>query len=204
MRPTPSARTAAVILFAAVPLVAVGCDKPDNLPHDIDTFEQNRARVLERMHEAEERYASGGAPADPAETAAFAEEWKGHWDDIEAEVKKLKRELDRVQKAGDKQLRKMDEVAKSINDRHTRANELAKNADLARRWSITMQVAKANVKKMEGQVVAARDIYKVLKLASMRSKTENKMAEIRALNGQVKATLTELEQVTAEGRALVR
>ncbi|HEY1192429.1 MAG TPA: hypothetical protein VGE74_32700 [Gemmata sp.] len=197
-----STRTAAVLLCALAVAPAAGCGS--STPQTaLDEFEANRAKAQQRMDAIEARYAACELPADRAGNEKFVAAWKDHWEDIEAEVKKLKRELTRVTKSFDRHFRRMQEVAQSIVSPEMKSAELGKNADLRRRWVATVTEADANLKKMDDQVTTAKDIYKVLRLAAMRGSAEAKMAEIRALNQQIRGTVGELEKVTAEGRALV-
>ncbi len=204
MRIHLSSRSVAVAFSAVLAFSATGCGVGDDLQAAITRFESNRAKALVKMNQVETRYVSCSVPEDRAGHDAFAEEWKKQWDEIEGEVKKLKRELSNVVGAGDKHFKKMNDLANTITSPQMKSSELNKNADLAKRWLTTIKDANANVKKMDDQVNGAKDIYKVLKLASLRSQAENKLAEIRQLNVQIKGTVVELERVTAEGRALLR
>ncbi len=203
MRRFLSTRTLGIALCLALPFVATGCNDDDPLAA-IDRFEKNRQKAQTKMDAVEGQYANCAVPTSPAASDAFAEEWKKRWDGIEKEVNRLKNELNGVIKAGDKRFKKMDDMARSIKSTDLRNAAVAKNNVQAQAWATVLREAAENVKKMDHQVAAARDIYTVMKLDSMRSQTDNKIAEIRALNGQMKATVAELSKVTAEGRSLLR
>lgn len=203
MRRLTSSRTVGIALCLLLPFAGTGCNDDDPLAA-IDRFEKNRQKAQEKMNAIEGQYANCAAPASPAASDAFAEEWKKKWDGIEKEVKRLKDELNRVIKAGEKRFQKMDQMAKSIKNTEMRNAAIAKNNSQAQTWAKVLREAGENVQKMDHQVALARDIYTVLKLDSMRVQTDNKIAEIRALNGQMKATVAELSKVTAEGRSLLR
>lgn len=204
MRASPlSTRTAAVLLCALAAAPAAGCGSA-NPQSALDEFEANRIKSQQRMDAIEARYAQCEIPADRGENEKFVAAWKDHWDDIESQVKKLKRELARVIASFDRHFQRMQELAQTIVSPDLKNKELSKNAELQRRWVATVTEANNNLKKMDEQVNVARDIHKVLQLASLRGAAETKIAEIRALNKQVRGTVGELEKVTAEGRALVR
>lgn len=193
-----------LLAAAAVALLgAAGCGSPD--PQSaIDEFEANRARAQRRIDEAEARQAAFRSPAGPDGCERFVDDWEERWTGIEREVKKLKKELGRLVKAFDRHFARMEKLALSIKTPEIRGTEQSKNAELHRRWVATVTEANGNLRKMEEQIGAAKDVPKVLQLAQMRGEVEAKIIEVRALSRQLRGTAAELEKVTTEGRALIR
>ncbi|MDY3551655.1 hypothetical protein R5W24_000734 [Gemmata sp. JC717] len=196
-----------LLALAACAVVGVGGCEPAPVvdpPAAVDEFEANRASVQYRMEAIDARLAAWDVPDDRTAHEQFAAEWKEEWDDIEREVRKLKKQLARLTKSFDRQFARMQRVARTIDSPQARAEELSENADLQRRWLATVAEAHSNFKKMDEQVRAARDFHKTFRLAVMRGRAEAKLAEVRGLSQQVKGTAAELEKVTTEGRALIR
>lgn len=193
-----------LLTVAAVALLgAAGCGA-DNPQAALDEFEANRAKAQRRIDEAEAREAAFQYPGGRDGYDRFVDDWEDRWEGIEREVKKLKKELTRLVKAFDRHFAQMEKLALSIQTPGIRNEELNKNAHLNRRWVATINEANANLRKMDDQISAAKDVPKVLQLAMLRGEAEAKLAEVRGLSRQLKGTAAELEKVTTEGRALVR
>jgi predicted small lipoprotein YifL len=176
----------------------------DLLQFAIGHFEAQRKAAHTHTASLDVKYASSEPPTVISSLGTFAEEWGKEWGKVREEVAELKQVFAVVQRAGDEHFHKLDTLAKSIASENLRDGELKKIAGQQQRWKKALTEASANMARMEQQIQFAQDIYTVMKLTVLRSAVEEKIADIRKVSREIKAVVTELEKLTAEGRSLVR
>lgn len=172
------------------------------LKSSIDSFEKNRSKLSDRIVETLEEAETALTSQDP-DLPEVSKDFEKEWTIIQNRYDKLKKDFEDVGTSSTAYFDKLNELSGNISREELRKEELAKNAELQKRWEKTFQEASANIQKVTTVLEEGNDFHMVLVASSIRQKLEQNVEELRRIAEQAKALLADLESFTKAGRELV-
>ena len=198
---------AGFLLLAALPAcrwqtTKTALKQGEVLKASIESFEKNRqllsTKLVNSLEEAEQSLTSEN-PNLPEVSKDFEIEWNN----IQKRYDKLKTDFETVGKSSEDYFGKLNELSGSIGNERLRKEELAKNAELRKRWEVSYKEAEVNIGKVTTVLEQGHDFHMVLVASSIRQKLEQNVEELRNIAAQAKLLLADLEAFTQAGRQLV-
>jgi uncharacterized protein YnzC (UPF0291/DUF896 family) len=172
------------------------------LKSSINSFEKNRSKLADRIVETLEE-AETALTSDSPDLPGVSKDFEKEWTVIQNRYDKLKKDFDDVGSSSTAYFDKLNELSSNISREELRKEELAKNAELRKRWEKTYEDASANVQKVTTVLEEGNDFHMVLVASSIRQKLEQNVEELRRIADQAKSLLADLESFTQAGRELV-
>lgn len=174
----------------------------EQLKSSIESFEDNRQKLSEKvvisLEEAQEKL-TGNDPDLPK----IAKDWEIEWNRIQDRYKKMKDDFEKTGANSQAYFSQLDELSNNISNETLRKQELAKNAELKKKWDGTYQKASVSISKITQVLESGKDFHMVLVASSIRQKLEQNVQELENIARQAKELLADLEAFTQAGRELV-
>ncbi len=173
------------------------------LKASVESFEKNRKilsdKLITSLEEAEESLTQ-----ESPDLPQVSKDFEIEWNNIQKRYEKLKLDFSDVGENSTTYFDKLNELSSSISNERLRKEELAKNADLRKKWEVSYKEAEVNIQKITTVLEEGHDFHMVLVASSIRQKLEQNVEELRRIAEQAKSLLTDLEAFTQAGRELVK
>jgi len=174
----------------------------DVLKSSIEDFEKNRQKLSTSVVESLDEAQTALTQENP-NMPEIAKDYEKEWKSVQNRYDKMRNGFEKIGTSSEAYFNQLNDLSSNINNEALRSEELAKNAELRRKWQTTYDEASVSVAKVTEVLESGNDFHMVLVASSIRMKLEKNVEELGNIAVQAKALLKDLEVFTEEGRKLV-
>jgi len=129
-------------------------------------------------------------------------QWAIRWDTVKEKFDDLNDYFLEVIQSSDQYFDKLFEIANKIQNEELRNGEIESNTKLKNDWIKVLKETKINIDKLKVLIQEGDDFYRVLLGASIREKLTENIGELNNISLKAEKLLSELQNLTEEGKKL--
>jgi len=137
------------------------------------------------------------------EGASLAIMWENEWVKVHTKFNDLSQRFQTIKTAAGNYFQELDKITETITNAEIKALEQEKNRQLKEEWNTAYEQAASDLGALDGLINEGDDFEKRLQLALLRAELSDSIVQLQEVSIEAQNLLTELGQLTIEGRKLV-